>query len=71
MAFLANKNRREGTTSNVAMFFATSVVATGIVAGAVLERIGILRPIATKVQTVPRLVTRLKERLALYLLAGS
>jgi hypothetical protein len=64
MAYLINKNRHEGTTSNFAMFFAFIFIAIGVVAGAVLGRLETFRPLATKVQTVPRFVTRLKERIA-------
>jgi len=64
MAFLANKNRSEGTVSKLVMFFAFIFIAIGVILGAVLERLGTFRPLATKVRTVPRLVTRLKERIA-------
>ena len=64
MAFLTIKNRTEGTASKPAMFFAFIFVAIGVLLGAVLERLETFRPLATKVQTVPRLFARLKERIA-------
>ena len=64
MAFSTSKNWSEGTISKLAVFFAFLFVSIGVVLGAVLERIETFRPLATKVQTVPRLVTRLKERIA-------
>jgi O-antigen/teichoic acid export membrane protein len=64
MAFSTTKKRNEGTISKLAVFFAFIFVAVGVVLGAVLERMEAFRPLATKVQTVPRLVTRLKERIA-------
>ncbi len=64
MAFLTINNKREGTVSKLAMFFALIFVASGAVLGAVLERLETFRPLATKVRTVPRLVIRLKEKIA-------
>jgi O-antigen/teichoic acid export membrane protein len=64
MAFSMTKKWNEGTISKLAVFFAFIFVAIGVVLGAVLERIEAFRPLATKVQTMPRLVTRLKERIA-------
>jgi hypothetical protein len=46
------------------MFFALIFVAIGILMGAVLERLGNFRPLATKARTLPRLVARLKEKMA-------
>jgi hypothetical protein len=64
MAFLANNNKSDGSVSKLAMFFALIFVAIGILLGAVLERLERLRPLVSRIQSVPRLVTRLKERLA-------
>ena len=64
MAFLTTQKWSEGTISILAEFFAFIFVTIGVVLGAMLERIEAFRPLATKVQTVPRLVTRLKERIA-------
>jgi len=64
MAFLTINNKSEGSVSKLAMFFALIFVASGALLGAVLERLETFRPIVTKVQTVPRLVTRLKEKIA-------
>jgi hypothetical protein len=64
MASISIKNRGESTVSQLTMFFAFIFVATGAVAGSVLERLETFRPIARKVQTVPRFVARLKERIA-------
>jgi O-antigen/teichoic acid export membrane protein len=64
MAFSTTKNWNEGTISKLAMFFAFIFVAIGVVAGSVLERIKTFRPLAMKVQTVPRFISRLKERIA-------
>jgi hypothetical protein len=46
------------------MLFALIFVAIGILLGAVLERLETFRPLATKVRTLPRLVARLKEKMA-------
>jgi hypothetical protein len=64
MAILRIKNTREGTVSKLSMFFALIFVTIGVVLGAIRERIEAFRPLATKVQTAPRLITRLKERMA-------
>lgn len=64
MAFLANNNKSDGSVSKLAMFFALIFVAIGLLLGAVLERLERLRPLVSRIQSVPRLVTRLKERLA-------
>ena len=64
MAILNINNKSEGTVSKLAMFFALIFVASGAVLGAVLERLETFRPLATKARTVPRLVTRLKEKIA-------
>ena len=64
MASISIKDRGEGTASQLAMFFAFIFVAVGVVAGSVLERLETFRPLAKKVQTVPRFVARLKERIA-------
>ena len=64
MAFLTNNKRTAGTLSKLDMFFAFIFVAVGVVAGSVLERIETFRPLAMKVQTVPRFISRLKERIA-------
>ena len=41
----------------------SALVAVGVVAGSVLERLETFRPLAKKVQTLPRFVARLKERI--------
>ena len=64
MAILNINNKSEGTVSKLAMFFALIFVASGAVLGAVLERLETFRPLATKARNVPRLVTRLKEKIA-------
>lgn len=64
MAFLATKDGSQGTVSKLAMFSALIFVAIGAVMGAVLERLETFSPLATKVRTVPRLVARLKEKIA-------
>lgn len=64
MAFSTTRKWSKGTISKLVEFFAFIFVAVGVVLGVVLEHIETFRPIATKVQTVPRFVTRLKERIA-------
>ena len=64
MAFLIGTNKSEGSVSKLAMFFALIFVAIGILMGAALERLENFRPLATKVRTLPRLVARLKEKMA-------
>ena len=64
MRFSKTQKWSEETISKLAEFFAFIFVTIGVVLGAVLERIETFRPIATKVQTLPRFVTRLKERIA-------
>ncbi len=64
MAFLTSTNKSEGSVSKLAMFFALLFVAIGVLLGAVLERLETFRPLATKVRTLPRLVARLKEKMA-------
>ena len=62
MAFLTSTHKSDGSVSKLAMFFALGFVAVGVLLGAVLERFERLKPLARRVQSVPRLVTRLKER---------
>jgi hypothetical protein len=62
MAFLTRSNKSDGSVSKLAMFFALSFVAIGVLLGAFLERFEKLKPLATRVRSVPRLVTGLKER---------
>ncbi len=64
MAFLTNSIKSEATESKLAMFSALIFVAIGVVLGAVLERFESFRELATKARRVPRLVTRLKEKIA-------
>ncbi len=64
MAFLTITSKSDGSVSKLAMFFALSFVAIGVRLGAVLERFEKLKPLATRVRSVPRLVTRLKEKTA-------
>jgi hypothetical protein len=64
MAFLTGTIRSEGTESKLAMFFALGFVAIGVILGAVLERFESFRPLTTQARRVPRLVTRLKEKIA-------
>jgi hypothetical protein len=64
MAFLTRTHRSDGSVSKLAMFFALIFVAIGVLSGAVLERFDRLKPLATRVRSVHRLVTRLKERTA-------
>jgi hypothetical protein len=64
MAYLTNHKRSEGAVSKLDMFFAFIFIAFGVVAGSLIERIETFRPLAMKVQTVPRFVSRLKERIA-------
>lgn len=64
MAFLTSTMKSEGTVSKLAMFFALIFFAIGVVLGAVLERFDSFRPLTTKARRVPRLVTRLKEKIA-------
>jgi hypothetical protein len=64
MAFLTRTHRKDGSVYKLAMFFALGFVAVGVVLGTVLERFERLKPLATRVRSVPRLVTRLKERTA-------
>lgn len=62
MALLTNNKKRDGSVSKLAMFFGLIFVATGVLLGGVLERFERLGVLATGVRSVPRLVTRLKER---------
>jgi len=64
MASSTIKNSGEGKVSQLSMLFAFICMAVGVVAGSVLERLETFRPLAMKVQTVPRFVARLKERIA-------
>ena len=64
MAFLTSTSKSDGSLYRLAMFFALIFVAIGILMGAVLERLGNFRPLATKAGTLPQLVARLKEKMA-------
>ncbi len=64
MAFYTSTQKSDGSVSKLAMFFALIFVAIGVLLGTVLERFERLKPLATRVQSVPRLVTRLKEKTA-------
>ena len=64
MAFLSTTSESDGSVSKLAMFFALGFVAIGLILGAVLERFEGLKPLATRFRSVPRLVTRLKEKTA-------
>jgi len=64
MAIQRSKHRLEGRVSTLSIFFALIFVTIGVVLGAIRERIEAIRPLATKVQRAPRLITRLKERMA-------
>lgn len=64
MALLSTTSESDGSVSKLAMFFALGFVAIGVILGAVLERFEGLKPLATRFRSVPRLVTRLKEKTA-------
>jgi hypothetical protein len=64
MAFLTSTSKSDGSLYRLAMFFALIFVAIGVLLGAVLERLETFRPLATKVRSLPRLVARLKEKMA-------
>ena len=64
MAFLSSTSKSDGSSYRLAMFFALIFVAIGVLLGAVSERLETFRPLATKVRSLPRLVARLKEKMA-------
>jgi hypothetical protein len=64
MAFLSTASESDGSVSKLAMFFALGFVAIGVILGAVLERFESFRPLTKQARRVPRLVTRLKEKIA-------
>ena len=64
MALLKGTSKSDGSLYRLAMFFALIFVAIGVILGAVLERLERLKPLATRFRSVPRLVTRLKEKTA-------
>lgn len=63
MAFLTNNKKRNGSVSKQAMLFGLVFVAIGVLLGAVLERFERFGVLTKRVRSVPRLVTRLKERM--------
>jgi hypothetical protein len=64
MAFLTVTSKSDSSVSKLAMFFALGFVAIGAILGKVLERFERLKPLATRVRSVPRLVSRLREKTA-------